>query len=323
MLVSVVTTMYRSSPYLEEFYQRVVAAVSPICSEIEFIFVDDGSPDDSAAVAQRFLDRTERVSVVRLSRNFGHHRAIMTGLQHAQGDLVFLIDCDLEEPPELFKPLHEKLKETGPNGASADVAYVVPVKRKGGWFERVSGAAFYKLFNFLSDVQVPANWMIARLMTRRYVQALLSHTERELFLGGLFCITGFRQVGITAEKTHKGSTAWTFRRKLHVALSSLASFSARPLWYLAGLGVAVSTCSAVAIVYLLIRILLLGFDYQSGWASTIVTISFFGGLNVLAIGIVGMYIAQIFTEVKHRPCIVMEVHSNHADSTTPQDNNHA
>src|SRR3990172_4600090 len=193
MLVSVVTTMYRSSSYLDEFYRRVVAAVSPISPEIEFVFVDDGSPDDSAAVARGFLSRGEQVSVVRLSRNFGHHRAIMTGLQYAKGDLVFLIDCDLEEPPELFGPLHERLQQPGPAGEPADVAYAVPVKRKGGFFERVSGAAFYGLFNFLSDVKVPANWMIARLMTRRYVRALLSHTERELFLGGLFCITGFRQ----------------------------------------------------------------------------------------------------------------------------------
>ncbi|MGE3315788.1 MAG: glycosyltransferase family 2 protein [Planctomycetaceae bacterium] len=323
MLVSVVTTMYRSSAYLEEFYRRIVAAVAPFSTEIEFIFVDDGSPDNSAEVAQTFLGRSEHVSVVRLSRNFGHHRAIMTGLQYARGELVYLIDCDLEEPPELFEPLYREMQEANASGKPADVAYAVPERRKGGLFERISGAAFYAVFNFLSDVKVPANWMIARLMTRRYVQALLAHGERELFLGGLFCITGFRQVGITAKKTHKGESAWTLRRKLHVALSSVASFSARPLWFLAGIGMAVSLVSAAAILYMLVRVIVFGFSYQSGWASTMVTVSFFGGLNMLAIGIAGLYIAQIFTEVKRRPCIVMEVHSNLAEHLRPTGLSHA
>jgi putative glycosyltransferase len=159
-------------------------------------------------------------------------------------------------------------------------------------------------------VQVPNNWMICRLMTARYVRALLAHHERELFLGGLFGITGFRQVPITAEKIHKGSSAWTLRKKLKVALQALTAFSARPLWLLAGIGTLISVCSALAILYMIVRVMVFGMPYQSGWASTMVTISFFGGLNLLAIGIVGLYVAQVFAEVKGRPCIVKEVQAN-------------
>ncbi len=226
--------------------------------------------------------------------------------------MIFLIDCDLEEPPELFGEMLRTLERTRSEPAPADVVYAVPHRRKGGLFEQVSGELFYRLFNSLSDVQIPNNWMICRLMTARYVRALLSHHERELFLGGLFGITGFRQVAITAEKRHKGSTTWTLRRKLKVALQAVTAFSARPLWLLAGIGTLISAASAIAILYMIVRVTLLGMPYQAGWASTMVTISFFGGLNLLAIGIVGLYVAQVFAEVKGRPCIVKEVRANFA-----------
>jgi putative glycosyltransferase len=326
MLISVVTTLYRSSPYLDEFYRRTLDAVRQSAGgrdlDVEFIFVDDGSPDDSAAKAREFLGRQSAATLVELSRNFGHHRAILTGLSFARGELVFLIDCDLEEPPELFGEMLRMLEQSRDTQQPADVVYAVPHERKGGTFERVSGELFYRLFNALSDVQVPNNWMICRLMTARYVRALLAHHERELFLGGLFGITGFRQVPITAEKIHKGSSAWTLRKKLKVALQALTAFSARPLWLLAGIGTLISVCSALAILYMIVRVMVFGMPYQSGWASTMVTISFFGGLNLLAIGIVGLYVAQVFAEVKGRPCIVKEVQANFerapaAETATP------
>jgi putative glycosyltransferase len=314
MLISVVTTLYRSSPYLEEFYRRTLEAVRPAGRDgdldVEFIFVDDGSPDDSAVKAREFLKRQTAATLVELSRNFGHHRAILTGLSFARGDLVFLIDCDLEEQPELFGDMLSTLERTRHEAQPADVVYAVPSRRKGGAFERVSGELFYKLFNALSDVRVPNNWMICRLMTARYVRALLAHHERELFLGGLFGITGFRQVAITADRRHKGSSAWTLKRKLKVALQALTAFSARPLWLLAGIGTLISAASALAILYMIVRVMVFGLPYQSGWASTMVTISFFGGLNLLAIGVVGLYVAQVFAEVKGRPCIVKEVRAN-------------
>lgn len=312
MLISVVTTLYRSSAHLEEFYRRTLDALSQLDADVEMIFVDDGSPDDSANVARGFLARPASVTVVELSRNFGHHRAILTGLQYARGDLVFLIDCDLEEPPELIGTMYRTLEESRGATAPADVVYAVPRQRKGGIFERVSGNVFYRIFNAISDVQVPNNWMIARLMTARYVRALLAHHERELFLGGLFCITGFRQIGIAAEKKHKGSTSWTFAKKVRIAVQALTAFSARPLWFLAIAGTLISVASATVILYTMLRVLVLRHPYQAGWASTIVTISFFGGLNLLAIGIVGLYIAQIFAEVKARPCIVKDVQMNFA-----------
>jgi putative glycosyltransferase len=318
MLISVVTTSYNSSAYVEEFYRRALEAVRRPGRDVEFVFVDGGSTDDSAATAREFLKRQTPTTLVELSRNFGHHRAILTGLSFARGDLVFLIDCDLEEPPELFGELLRTLEGVGDGGEPADVVYAVPHRRKGGLFERVSGALFYRLFNLLSDVQVPNDWMTCRLMTARYVRALLAHRERELFLGGLFAITGFRQVAIGAEKHHKGSSAWTLRLKLRVAMQAFTAFSARPLWMLAAAGALISASSAGSMLYMIFRLAIFGISEQSGWASVMVMISFFGGLSLLAFGIVGIYVAQVLAEVKWRPCIVKEVHTNFArDQVAP------
>src|SRR3970040_1251802 len=166
--VSIVTSMFRSSAYLEEFYSRSVRAISAISSAYEVVFVNDGSPDDSLAVALRIRERDPRVRVVDLSRNFGHHRALMTGLAHARGELVFLIDCDLEEEPEWLLRFHETLQRTG-----ADVVYGVQSTRKGGLVERASGALFYLVLNRLLTPPLPRNVITARLMTQRYVRALI------------------------------------------------------------------------------------------------------------------------------------------------------
>src|SRR5215204_4550156 len=160
MDLSIVTTLYRSAPYLEEFYARARAAAEAITSDFEIIFVNDGSPDNSLDVALSLFEKDERVKVI-----------------------------DLEEEPELLELFYRRLKETG-----ADVVYGVQQQRKGGLFERLTGALYFRLFNFLSTYPVPANLITARLMTGRYVAALVSHRERELCLSGLWAITGFEQV---------------------------------------------------------------------------------------------------------------------------------
>ncbi len=138
MDLSIVTTLYCSAPYIEEFYRRASAAAKQITSDYELIFVDDGSPDNSLDVALSLYARDPRVRVIELSRNFGHHRAIMTGLEHVKGDLVFLLDSDLEEAPELLHRFYPEMQATG-----ADVAYGVQRSRRGGFFEKMTGDLFY------------------------------------------------------------------------------------------------------------------------------------------------------------------------------------
>jgi len=167
MELSIVTTMYHSAPYIEEFYERVSKAAKKITGDYEIIFVNDGSPDNALDIAVALHEKDSRVIVVDLSRNFGHHRAMMTGLGYARGEKVFLIDCDLEEEPELLATFHEKFTKDG-----CDVVYGVQKTRKGGAFERITGNLFYTVFNRLSGIRMPHNLVTARLMSGRYVKSL-------------------------------------------------------------------------------------------------------------------------------------------------------
>ena len=233
MDLSVVATLYRSQPYIEEFYRRICAAASAITPDFELILVNDGSPDGSLEAAVALYQRDERVRVIDLSRNFGHHRAIMTGLGHALGDLVFLIDCDLEEEPELLSRFHARLVETG-----ADVIYGTQVSRKGGIWERISGAVFYKVFRALSSAPVPKNLVTVRLMTRRYVHALVQHRDREIFLAGLWQITGFQQVALPIVKLWRRTSSYSWRHKVAILVNAVTSFSTTPLVWIFYVGIA-------------------------------------------------------------------------------------
>ena len=184
MDLSIVTSLYGSAPYVADFYRRASAAAQQVTSRYEIIFVNDGSPDDSLARAVALQEQDPKVVVIDLSRNFGHHKAFMTGMMYAKGNRVFILDSDLEEEPEWLLTFQGLL-----NQSTCDVVYGVQDKRKGGFFERWSGHAFYWLFNTLSSAPIPVNAVNARLMSRRYVEALLKHQEREIFLPGLWQIT--------------------------------------------------------------------------------------------------------------------------------------
>jgi putative glycosyltransferase len=303
MDLSIVTTLYYSAPYIEEFYRRASSAAKQITSNYELIFVDDGSPDKSLDLALSLYARDPRVRVLELSRNFGHHRAIMTGLEHAKGDLVFLLDSDLEEAPELLQQFYTEMQATG-----ADVAYGVQRSRRGRLFERVTGDLFYVIFNSLSTVSIPANAITARLMKQEYVKALVQHKDREICLSALYAITGFRQVAVPVEKGHKGKTTYNLARRGTALVDAITSFSNRPLIFIFYLGSAVVTVSTLAGVALILRVLFFG-PFLPGWASLMVSIWFLGGLMVFCIGIVGMYLSRVFSETKERPyTIIRQLH---------------
>lgn len=295
-MLSIVATMYASAPYVEEFVNRASSAARRLGRPFEIVLVDDGSPDDSLARAREAADRQPEVRVVELSRNFGHHRAMMIGLSHARGDHVFLIDVDLEEAPELLEDFWVRMLAD----SELDVVYGQLSRRKGGWFEQLSGAAFYSAVNWLGGVKVPRNIVTARLMRRRYVDALLEYREREIFIAGLWASTGFRQEAHPVVKTHKGETTYNLRRKLSILLNSITAFSNRPLRMIFFTGSAISIASALYAAYL-VYLTLFSSSPPSGWASLIVSVWLLGGLTIFFIGVIGIYLAKIFIEVKQRP----------------------
>lgn len=299
MDLSIVTSLYYSAPYLEEFYRRSCASAEKIARSFEFVFVNDGSPDNSLAVALALHARDPRVRVIDLSRNFGHHKAVMTGLIHAHGDLVFMLDCDLEEPPEIVGTFHAAMLEQ-----QADVAYGVQTERQGGFLKRFFGNLFYYLYNFLSDYPVPHNQIAARLMSKRYVAALVAHQDQEIFLGGLFVIAGFKQVPVVVNKTYKGETTYNLRRKVAVLVNSITSFSVKPLIFIFVLGIVIIVLAAIAALYLIIQRIFFGV-FLAGWPSLIVSIWLLGGLTIFCLGIIGIYLSKVFMESKKRPYTVI------------------
>jgi len=294
MKLSVVATLYRSAPYIEDFYRRIRAASAAITDDVEIILVNDGSPDDSLERALALRAEDPQVTVLDLARNFGHHKAMVTGLAHADGDLVFLIDSDLEEPPELLAQFHGELSSGG-----WDIVYGVQASRKGGWFERLSGAAFFKLVELLSDTP-PRNLITARLMTQDFVRALVAHQDRQAQLSYLTALTGFRQHAVQVEKLANSPTTYSFARKLDMALKQITTTSTRLLYLVLYLGGAISLLAVCVILYYLLRYLTHGVGV-SGYTSLIMSIWFLGGVTLLALGVIGLYISSILVEVQRRP----------------------
>ena len=297
--LSIVTTLYKSSPYVREFHRRVSEAAVALTSDYEMIFVNDGSPDDALEIALSLYRADPRVRVIVLSRNFGHHKAIMTGLARARGELVFLIDSDLEEEPAWLGQFHDVLKRT-----QSDVVYGVQVRRKGGLVERASGALYYMSFNLLLEMPIPRNVVTARLMTRRYVASLVQHRDREINLAALWMSTGFVQVPVAVAKLSRGGTTYTMRRRLSVVINAITSFSNRPLIYIFYLGGTIILTSFVYGTYLVWTTLHGGVGIP-GWASLIVSIWFLGGVTIFCVGVIGIYLAKVFMETKQRPYTVV------------------
>lgn len=301
--LSVVATLYQSEATVVEFYERCVHAVSRHFAEFEIVFVDDGSSDGSLRLALELKERDPRVVVVELSRNFGHHRAMMTGLAIASGDYVFLIDSDLEEEPELLDMFVSRF-----NVGDCDVVYGVQERRKGGRFERFTGEVFFWLVEKLSDEKLPRNLVTARLMTRDYVRALIRHRDREFFIAHLWLLTGFRQAPLTVRKLSLSPTTYSFSRRLEMLVRYLTTTSTRILYIILYLGVGTAGFSALMIFYTIGRYLYTGIA-ADGWTSLIVTVCFFGGLNILLLGVIGIYIANIYSESKRRPyTVIRRVH---------------
>jgi putative glycosyltransferase len=294
--LSVVTTLYRSAGTIDEFVDRATRSARRFAGDdFEIVIVNDGSPDDSADRVRALLPTNPNLVLVDLSRNFGHHLALLEGLRQSRGELVFLIDSDLEEEPEWLGDFHEDLLRGG-----ADAVYGYQEDRKGGRFERVTGRIYWSVFRRLSGLDLPRNVVTCRLMTRRYVDAVSAYREREVSIGAIFAVAGFVQIPKPVRKGHKGSSSYSLRLKLWHFTNAISSFSTKPLSAIFVTGVAVSIVAAALLVYLVAAALLWG-RAPSGWTSVVASVWLLGGLTLSALGVIAIYLGKIFSEVKARP----------------------
>jgi putative glycosyltransferase len=295
MKLSIVATLYHSASSLREFHVRCMAAAGALTDEVEMVLVDDGSPDESLAIALELQAEDQRITVVELARNFGHHKAMMTGLQHATGDLVFLLDSDLEEAPEMLDLFHTKLQSE-----HFDVVFGVQRARRGGLFERITGQVFYRVIELLSDRGIPQNLLTARLMRRAYVDALVAHEDRSFQMSDLWVLTGFRQAPMEMEKLALSPSTYSTGRRIRMAVDHVTTTSTRLLYLIFYSGLALSSLALVVTFTLLLRYLTHGVAID-GWTSIFLSVWFFGGLIVFVLGILGIYIAALQQESKRRP----------------------
>ena len=300
MKLSIVATLYRSAPYISEFYERASASARKLVGEdFEIILVNDGSPDNSLDIAIKFTEQDSHVVVVDLSRNFGHHKAMQAGLAQACGECIFLIDSDLEEAPEWLAEFASTMA-----AESADVVYGVQEARKGDWFERWSGALYYTVFNYLANIDHPRNIVTARLMSRRYVNALLQFREREIVISCLWVITGFKQCERTVKKCASSPTSYSLAKKIRHATNAITSFSEVPLRMIFYIGLIIFAFALLYAGYLVFCKLILATP-MDGWTSVMVSIWLLGGMVISFLGLIGIYVSKIFSETKQRPSTII------------------
>lgn len=304
MKLSVVSTMYRSAPFIEAFYQRISAAARRLAGDdYEIVFVNDGSPDDSLDRAVGISKGDPHVVVVNLSRNFGHHAAIVAGLSQTVGDRVFLIDCDLEEHPEWLDEFVAHMQQT-----HADVVYGVQQERTASFWSNLYGELFWRALNAFSAVRIGHNPMTCRLMNRNYVDALLSVEDRVLYLAGVFAWTGFRQEALPRVKSPRPvrqASSYSLTRKLVQVADSFSSFSVAPLTMVFLTGLVIWLGSIGYGLVLFAQKLFAPETVLSGFASLMLSLWFLSGTMILVLGILGLYIAKIFQEVKRRPLYIV------------------
>lgn len=302
MKLSIVTTLYKSSLYVNEFYERISTEAKKITDDYEIIFVDDGSPDDSLQKAIALHQQDSKVVVIELSRNFGHHKAIMAGLSHTSGDYTFLIDVDLEEEPELLGRFWQELEK---NKKIDVITAKQIVKRTTTFFSDFSSKAFYKVFNHLSNTSIPENEFVARLMKQTFVKSLLKYREVNIFLPGLWNHVGFKIHFIDAEKKTNHASSYTFLKKVILSVDAITSFSSKPLLYVFWSGFFIFMLAVLFIVFILLK-KLINPNISIGWTSLIASIWATSGIIMLSIGILGIYLGKVMEEVKNRPLTLIK-----------------
>src|ERR1700682_2970048 len=302
-LLSIVAPVYDEEELVEEFVRRAIAAAAGYTFEL--VLVNDGSSDSTPELLDRIAATDPGVRVVHLSRNFGHQAALTAGLKHAIGDVVAMIDADLQDPPELIGEMVAQWSQ------GSDVVYAVREQREGETaFKLATASWFYKLFDKLAQVDLEPNSGDFRLLDRRALNALLAMTERSRFLRGMTVWVGFTQTAVSYQRDarHAGETKYTLSKMLRFSLDAVASFSHLPLQLATYAGLLSAGVAFIAIpVVIVLRIT---DSCLPGFGSITIAILLLGGIQLIAIGVIGEYVGRIYDEVKHRPLYIVREESN-------------
>ncbi len=305
-LVSVCAPMFNEQATARVFYERVTVALAGL--PFELVIVDDGSSDGTAQALGELAADDDRVKVVTLSRNFGHQTAITAAMDHADGDVVVMIDADLQDPPELITTMLDKWAD------GCDVVYAARRRRDGeSKFKLATARTFYRLLSHIADIEVQYESGDFRLLDRRAVDALLSMRERNRYLRGMTVWVGFTQIAVPYDRDarYAGETKYTLRKMIRFSLDAIASFSHAPLQAATLVGF-LFALTAFLCIPIAIGLRIAG-DFIPGFATAIIVVLLLGGIQLMAIGVIGEYVGRIYDEVKRRPLYVVAERRNLPD----------
>jgi dolichol-phosphate mannosyltransferase len=295
--ITVVVPCFNEGQVVRRCHEQLSKVLRGIADWYEIIYVDDGSRDNTLSELESIHATDPNVTVIELSRNFGHQSAVSAGLEAGQGEVVVIIDSDLQDPPEVISAMLKKW------GEGYEVVYGVRDTRAGeSSFKVWTAKLFYRLINSLSDVTIPADAGDFRLLDRKAVEAIKSMPERHRLIRGMCSWIGFRQYGLHYARAPRaaGKTKYPVRKMLNLALDGIASFSAVPLRVVSVIGFLAAFLSLLGIVYALV-VRLFTHHWVAGWAISFVGMLFLGGLQMMSLGVLGEYVGRIYSETKQRP----------------------
>jgi glycosyltransferase involved in cell wall biosynthesis len=301
IVYSIVAPIYNEIDNLPELYRRVREVMESSGETWELILVDDGSTDGSTDEIRELAEADKRVRPVIFARNFGHQIAITAGWDYARGDAVIIIDADLQDPPEVILELAEKWRE------GYEVVYAVRAEREGeSWFKKFTAALFYRIIYRITDVKIPLDTGDFRLMDRKVVDVMKTMRERHRFPRGMSAWVGFKQIGVEYKRAarHSGETKYPFKKMLRLALNAVTSFSYFPLQVATYIGF-VAAGIAILAIPVVIYMRMTGSQAFFGQATTLISVLFLGGVQLISLGILGEYIGRLYDEAKGRPLYIV------------------
>ncbi|CAM4077374.1 MULTISPECIES: glycosyltransferase family 2 protein [Bacillus cereus group] len=313
-LISVVVPMYFEEEVAQECYNRLKSVMLQNDINYEFVFVNDGSTDRTMEILSEIAANDYRTKIVNFARNFGHQIAVTAGIAAAKGDAIVIIDADLQDPPEVIPELIAKWEE------GYEVVYAKRKQRKGEtWFKLLTAKYFYKFLNYMSDIDIPKDTGDFRIIDRKVADVFNQMTERNRFIRGMMSWVGFRQTYVEYERDERfaGETKYPLKKMIKFASDGIIAFSTKPLRIVMTLGLLSVLVSIIVLLYT-ITVKIIGSGTQTGWASIMVAITFFSGIQLLGLGIVGQYIARIYDESKNRPIYIVKETINIEQEETTQ-----
>lgn len=301
MQLSIIIPIYNEQGNIDRLINRLKGVIAQLNVTCEYVFINDGSKDDSINIIKNLAAIDPSVKFINFSRNFGHQIAVTAGLDKCIGDRIVIIDADLQDPPELIIDMYKKMDE------GFEVVYAKRAARKGeSWMKKFTARMFYRILKSITSVNIPVDTGDFRIMDRKIVDVLKQMPEQQKFLRGQISWIGFNQTYVEYERDERfaGETGYTYKKMIRFALDGITSFSNFPLKFATICGFVVSGIAFLVMLYALYA-RFISKDYIEGWTSIIISVLFLGGIQLISIGIIGEYISRLSSNVRNRPLYII------------------